>query len=61
MEALLEPEMERAMGGDCRQPDATAPRVAGCQKNTKNVRPFDSNQILPYTCRVIRPHQAINQ
>jgi hypothetical protein len=29
MEALLEPEIECAIGGDCRQPGATAPRVAG--------------------------------
>jgi hypothetical protein len=62
MEALLKPEMECAMGGDCRQPGATAPRVAGCKKN-KNVRLFDSNQKLPYTCIIIAVssgHQSIN-
>ena len=29
MEALLEPEMERAWIGDCRQPDPSAPRSGG--------------------------------
>jgi hypothetical protein len=32
MEALLEPEMEGAKDGDCRQPGATASRVASCNK-----------------------------
>ncbi|MFM9839858.1 MAG: hypothetical protein ACKVOQ_16450 [Cyclobacteriaceae bacterium] len=35
MEALLEPEMECAVGGDCRQPGGLAPRLAMPQNKNK--------------------------
>ncbi|MFM9836999.1 MAG: hypothetical protein ACKVOQ_01975 [Cyclobacteriaceae bacterium] len=35
MEALLEPEMESACGGDCRQPGGLAPRLASPHINSE--------------------------